>query len=764
MKISSLFTIEDHVLKEYNGGGRVVVPDGVQVIGKKAFGGCRNLTSVVLPDSVTRIEEGAFAHCYRLTEVRLPDGLTSIGRSAFDSCEKLVLTALPETVTEIGAWAFVNCYHVSLDHIPDRVTTIGDGAFHRCRQMQDADGFIIVRNVLYSYRGKAARLVIPGHVTVLGSQSIERHMELTEVVLPEGLTHIGDSAFDQCARLQHIILPDGVTEIGERAFADCTSLETVRFPAALRRIGRAAFSACTALQEVMLPDGAETIGWEAFAGCTSLTKVLLPDSVTEMEDAAFAHCSKLHQLRTPAHAALPANLATNANHPFYGCYKLMDPSGFLILRGVLYRYGGNALHIEVPPQVTAIADSAFAYCSFLESVTLPDGLIHIGEEAFRGCFGLRALTIPAAVTSIGRAAFAGCHPLTVSFNGTVPAPTDPSAGAFANAFADVDTVIAPHVPLSYFAAGEEQRAAVRGFLRSWSLYECTPARPAYVRYALQQRKKFLPMVFRADIVPALAFYADNGAVTDDHFDSDYLSMSIAAGATGCTAFLLDWRSHHLPVPDMDAQLEQVWSAPEAPPVRETDWKYRELPDGTLEIAGYFGSDIDIIVPERIGNRFVTEIGDHTFNAKGQKAQWRQEIRSVYLPDGISRIGAWAFYECAGLTQVRLPDSLLEIGRRAFEGCVGLTEVHLPDGLEYVDRSLFHDCTALQTVTLPDSLTTLSDRMFSGCIALTEIVLSDCVQHIGANTFAQCGELTICAPAGSMAEHYAAAHHIAFRVR
>ena len=53
--------------------------------------------------------------------------------------------------------------------------------------------------------------------------------------------------------------------------------------------------------------------------------------------------------------------------------------------------------------VTSIGDEAFAYCSSLTSITLPEGVTSIGDYAFDTCVGLSSVTIPDSVTQIGAA-------------------------------------------------------------------------------------------------------------------------------------------------------------------------------------------------------------------------------------------------------------------------------------------------------------------------------------------------------------------------
>ena len=71
-----------------------------------------------------------------------------------------------------------------------------------------------------------------------------------------------------------------------------------------------------------------------------------------------------------------------------------------------------------------IEDNAFAGCTALKSVTIPNTTIHIGDYAFANCSSLESIVIPKSVTAIGSLAFEGCTALTIYCEGDEPVYTN----------------------------------------------------------------------------------------------------------------------------------------------------------------------------------------------------------------------------------------------------------------------------------------------------------------------------------------------------
>ncbi|MCF2654761.1 leucine-rich repeat domain-containing protein [Prevotella loescheii] len=91
---------------------------------------------------------------------------------------------------------------------------------------------------------------------------------------------------------------------------------------------------------------------------------------------------------------------------------------------------------------------------------------------------------------------------------------------------------------------------------------------------------------------------------------------------------------------------------------------------------------------------VTSLGDWCFyDCSG--------LTSITIPNSVTSLGDWCFYECSGLTSITIPNSVTSLGGYCFDCCLGLTEVHAncetPPATGY---DIFHACNSLQTIYVP----------------------------------------------------------------
>ena len=73
-----------------------------------------------------------------------------------------------------------------------------------------------------------------------------------------------------------------------------------------------------------------------------------------------------------------------------------------------------------------------------------------------------------------------------------------------------------------------------------------------------------------------------------------------------------------------------------------------------------------------------------------------------IPDSVTCIGIFAFYDCSSLTSITIPDSVTSIGRVAFNGCTSLTSITIPDSVTSIGIEAFANCTSLTNITFQGS--------------------------------------------------------------
>ncbi|OON95801.1 MAG: hypothetical protein ATN31_10545 [Candidatus Epulonipiscioides saccharophilum] len=84
---------------------------------------------------------------------------------------------------------------------------------------------------------------------------------------------------------------------------------------------------------------------------------------------------------------------------------------FKIKDNIFLKFIGSQAHIEIPPNVTSIAQKAFYKCKHVISINIPYGVTSIGEFAFYDCPILNSIIIPEGVKIIGDYAFTKCKSL-----------------------------------------------------------------------------------------------------------------------------------------------------------------------------------------------------------------------------------------------------------------------------------------------------------------------------------------------------------------
>ena len=209
------------------------------------------------------------------------------------------------------------------------------------------------------------------------------------------------------------------------------------------------------------------------------------------------------------------------------------------------------------------------------------------------------------------------------------------------------------------------------------------------------------------------------------------------------------------------------SIPEAP---ASDFKYRILSTGKVEILKYLGDSVEVGVPTKIEGCPVTKIGNRAFEKLAN-------IKGIRIPNGVTEIGDYAFKGCTSLRSVNIPSSVVKINIGAFSECASLTDIAISEGLTQIAGGVFDYCTALTSIkvseenqsfcdidgvmfskdgstlvfypvgrgesryAIPERVTEIRVNAFSTCENLTDITIPKSVTTLGDFSFSKCKSLT-----------------------
>lgn len=119
-----------------------------------------------------------------------------------------------------------------------------------------------------------------------------------------------------------------------------------------------------------------------------------------------------------------------------------------------------------------------------------------------------------------------------------------------------------------------------------------------------------------------------------------------------------------------------------------------------------------------------------------------QIKTLVIGEGITKVGDCAFCYLVSLQKVRLPKSVNYIDNHAFYGCTSLTEINLEDSnLTKIGYAALGSCN-LSKIKLPSSLKEVGEKVFTGNSNLKEVKFCGTASPVcGSNVFENCVNLT-----------------------
>lgn len=678
--------------------------------------------------SVISIGEEAFSFNENLIKVTIPNSVTSIKDRAFNSCNYIAEIEIPNSVTVIGKMAFA-AIGISTLKIPDSVVSIGDHAFHWCS-------------------------------------------DLTNVTIGNSVTTIGAGAFNWCFNLTSIDLPNSVTSIGDGAFGGCNQLTTVTIGNSVKSIGDGAFAGCSSLSSLKIGNSVATIGDGAFDGCSGLTKFTVPNSVISIGDNAFAGCSNLTDVTFEDGDTLISLGRDTSDYKgglFYNCplqnlYLGRNTTNYAFERQITLE------NLTIGDLVTSIGKNQFYNCIGLTSLTIGNSLTTIGEYAFYGCTGLTSLIIPGSVTRIETEAFMNCTSInTLTLK-------DGTETLYIGGYNEIgNTSLFYKCPLETLYLGRNlsgyriNNDGLRDLIISNSVT------------AIQERAFNGCRNLITIEIPNSVSTIGNGAF-EDCFGLETMYFNAenceTCGSEGRPAFPRTLKNLIIG--------NDVKSLPDNAFYHCSELTAIEIPESVASIGeNTFYGCINLTtvstptLHDWLKIEFGNEYSNPTYYAK-KLLVGKETIRRLTIPDGTTRINAFAFVNCEPLLTVTFPTSIKSVGDAPFIGCTGLQrdifpsvesylgleydcssaritngnnsiiyidneeydpeEINWPESLTRIPAYAFFDNRTLKRINIPETVTEIGVGAFYWCSHLSEIEIPSGVTKIEDNTFNQCSSL------------------------
>lgn len=427
---SGLFKIPDEVFSNHTNLETVTIPKCVRSIGESAFEGCPNLNSVTVDGRIGEMGASAFAGCgsvkITFNDVTEPfakyityeDGQTLSWAGDFFETGLNVEWA-PQYCGGLDDSGEFNPESVTWELNEEGLLTISGSGNMSGYTGYNYENGIYFNNSSMPWPANAVKKVyIDDGVKSVGDLAFWGCANLTEADLPDSLAAIGNSAFADTA-IESIIIPQNVDKMAEYAFGGISGIDiTVLGKTEEMADNNMWWSAqwcelsanVTWLKDIPMYCGAEGHGrnvWAEFNNDGTLAikgKGAMKD-YDDLDDRPWRNI-QFHIFGV----TVEDEVTTIGKNAFYDCPNLASvnlgktveicDNAFAVCTGLV--------SVTIPESVNTIGSRAFGECGNLENLTISEGVETISAEAFWFCIALTEVTIPQTVKFVGEAAFYNC--------------------------------------------------------------------------------------------------------------------------------------------------------------------------------------------------------------------------------------------------------------------------------------------------------------------------------------------------------------------
>lgn len=540
--------------------------------------------------------------------------------------------------------------------------------------------------------------------------SISGDIDIPQTYNGKPVVVIQNSGFKDCSSLTSILIPNSIKSIGINAFENCSNITEITIPEGVTLIGNNTFKSCVKLASASFPTSIESFGANAFAGCTSLTSIALPKNIQEIGANAFANCSKLATIEvfgdTPATlktGVFPSNVSKIYVKPsLVSTYKTSwaeykDKIVGFTQCTITYNLNGGTnstknitsfLKIDLPVKLYAptkenadflgwYTTSDFSGEKVSEITTASNVTLYARWD--------RKMTITYVLN--GGVNLSNLTTITDSMLPYTLSDATKSGYNFIGWFTDVELTrsiyaINTYGDITLYADWEEINPDLVFTLNSDGNSYSVKARSTDIsgEVKIPATYKRLPVTtlpgdtaFRGCSKITALFIPKS--VTTIKVDNQYWNLF-----RDCSTSLVLYCEPESKPSGWSAYwdycgssyLRVVWGAADIGH-QNSEWQYVEKSDGTVKVLKYIGSSADVLMPNEIESKNVSEIEKGCFEAN-------TSIISIVVSENVVIIGNRAFSNCSSMRRIFLPVSVKSISasdyyNSPFNGCDGTLVIY-----------------------------------------------------------------------------------------
>lgn len=236
---------------------------------------------------------------YELEEIIIPEGIEKLGKNTFAGNDKLKSITLPSTLTDIGDGAFSGTGIEYLE-IPSGVKEINSNLGNKGHSI--------------AYMEELRTLVLNDGLEKIGFAAFTSLRSLETINIPSTVTEMGYGVFSGLRNLKNVTLENGLSVMGEKTFENCSSIEQIIIPNTVKTIPDNLFTGADSLKLIALPEEVDSIGGNDLFSCGNNSdelKIIMPITVKEWRKGAAFCSSKLKEIVLPGNVDYPVGLVGN---------------------------------------------------------------------------------------------------------------------------------------------------------------------------------------------------------------------------------------------------------------------------------------------------------------------------------------------------------------------------------------------------------------------------------------------------------------------